>query len=264
MNASTATETQPDGTIFQYGSLSGGVLSLQYIQNPAGARWTVTYDGSNRVSFVTDPPGRRTTFAYDATSGKIISIQDPFGRLTTLTVNGSGDLAQVISPELCITSAVYNGSHQMTSWINPLGDRTSFSYASGLVITSPLGAVTTLVNGVVTGGRFRPRIPGTTFSAVTNPLGNVATLGFDTNGTLLGATDAVGNITSYSWDGTGHLLAIGDGLGNTTTFSYLQNATNMVSYLNSITQPLGGIFTYNFNSSARSLRSPISSARRQR
>ena len=139
MNASTATETQPDGTLYQYGSLSGGALSLQYIQNPAGQRWTVTYDGSGRVSFVTDPLTRRTTLSYDATSSKINCIQDPFGRRTTITVNGSGDLAQVISPELCITRG-HHGSHRMTSWINPLGDRTSFTYLpSGLVITSPLG-----------------------------------------------------------------------------------------------------------------------------
>ena len=82
MNASTATETQPDGTLYQYGSRRAG-SSLQYIQNPAGQRWTVTYDGSGRVSFVTDPVARRTTLSYDATSGKITSIQDPFGRLTT-------------------------------------------------------------------------------------------------------------------------------------------------------------------------------------
>ena len=193
MNASTATETQPDGTLYQYGSLSGGALSLQYIQNPAGQRWTVTYDGSGRVSFVTDPITRRTTLSYDATSGKISSIQDPLGRRTTLTVNGSGDLVQVLSPELCVTSMVYDSSHRMLAWINPLGDRTSFAYGSSqLVLTSPLGAVTTLVSSPVTGGAFRPRIPGTTFTNVTNPLGNVATLGFDTNGNLVGATDARG------------------------------------------------------------------------
>ncbi len=101
-NASTATETQPDGTLYQY-STSGGGLSLQYIQNPAGARWTVTYDGIGRVSFVKDPIGRLTTFAYNATSGKISSVQDPFGRLSTITVDSSGNLVQLLSPELCLS-----------------------------------------------------------------------------------------------------------------------------------------------------------------
>jgi YD repeat-containing protein len=116
---------------------------------------------------------------------------------------------------------VYDGSHQVTSWINPLGDRTSFTYlSSGLAITSPLGAVTTLINGSLPGGAFRPRTPGVTFGAITNPLGNVATLGFDANGNQLGATAAAGNITSYSWDTSSRLLTIGDGLGNTTSFGY--------------------------------------------
>ncbi len=252
MNASTATETQPDGTLYQYGSPSAGALSLQYIQNPAGQRWTVTYDGSGRVSFITDPMTRRTTLTYDATSGKITSILDPFGRATTITVNGSGDLVQVLSPELCVTSMVYDSGHRMTAWINPLGDRTSFAYGtSQLVLTSPLSAVTTLVSSPVSGGAFRPRIPGSTFTNVTSASGSVATLSFDTNGNLVGATDAVGNITSYSWDVTGHLLSIGDGVGNVTSFGYVTNATNKIEYLSSITQPLGGIFTYTYNSSGQ-------------
>ena len=245
---SSITETQPDGTVFQYGAPSSGVSSLQYIQNPAGARWTVTYDGSGRVSFVTDPVGRATTLSYDATSGKIKSIQDSFGRLTSLTVNASGDLAQIISPELCIVSMVYDTSHRMKAWINPIGDRTSFSYGtSQLVLTSPLGAVTTLASGPLAGGAFRPRTPGSSFTQVTNPLGNVATLGFDSNGNLVGATDALGNITTYNWDANSHLLSIGDGLGNVTNFAYVTNLTNKIAYLSSITQPLGGIFTYAYN-----------------
>lgn len=208
----------------------------------------VTYDGSGSVRFVTDPVGRATTLSYNATSGKISSIQDSFGRLTTISVNSSGDLVQVLSPELCVTSMVYNSNHQMTAWINPLGDRTSFAYGtSELVLTSPLGAVTTLLNQAVSGGEFRPRIPGTTFTNVTNPVGNVATLSFDLNGDLVGATDAVGNVTSYSWDSVGHLLSIGDGLGNVTSCGYATNATNHLAYLSSIMQPLGGIFTYTYN-----------------
>ncbi len=175
---------------------------------------------------------RRTTLTYDATSGKITSILDPFGRATTITVNGSGDLVQVLSPELCVTSMVYDSGHRMTAWINPLGDRTSFAYGtSQLVLTSPLGAMTTLVSSPVSGGAFRPRTPGSTFTNVTSASGSVATLSFDVNGNLVGATDAVGNVTSYSWDVTGHLLSIGDGVGNVTSFGYVANATNRIEYL---------------------------------
>ena len=171
------TETQPDGTVYQYGAPVSGTAPLLYIQNPAGARWTVTYDGSSRVSFITDPLLRRTTLAYDATSAKITSIQDPFGRLTSLTVNSSGDLVQIMSPELCIYSMVYSGGHLLSAWINPLGDRTTYTYPlNGLVVRSPLGAVTTLATNGLGGGSFRPRSPGGPNVIATNALGQVYSL----------------------------------------------------------------------------------------
>ena len=213
------TETQPDGTLYQYGSAAGGIGPLQYIQNPAGARWTVTYDGSNRVSFVTDPLGRRTSFAYNATSGNLTSIQDPFQRLTTLTVNSSGDLVQILSPELCITSMVYDSSHFL-----PHG---SILSATGLASTrAPVG------RSVAAGGRHDARrrasqavlsVPATPASQDLDhqPAGlclhaQYANIGGASRGHRRGRATS----TNYNWDSNGHLFGIGDGLGNITSFSY--------------------------------------------
>ena len=247
------TETQPDGTLYQYGSaVSGGTPApLLYIQNPAGARWTVSYDLASRVSSVTDPILRLTTLAYDG-AGKLSSILDPFGRRTTITVNG-GDLVQFLSPELCLTSMVYNTNHLMLAWINPLGDRTTFAGGEGnqLVVTSPLGAATTLTGHSQMGGAFRPRVPGNVISVITNPLGHVTSLGFDiTMSMLQGASDALGNITTYNWDSHQRLAGIFDGLGNATSFSYVL-FNNKVESLTSVQQSLGGIFTYSYDSNNR-------------
>ena len=142
------TETQPDGTFFQYGSAAGtGIGQLQYIQNAAGARGSMTYDSSSRVSSVTDPFGRPVTLSYNPTSGKISSVQDWAGRITSLTVNGSGNLASITSPELCVTSILYDGSNRPIAWINPLGDTTSYSFDANNRVTQvqlPLGQLTTL------------------------------------------------------------------------------------------------------------------------
>jgi len=114
------TETQPDGTFYQYGSAAGtGIGQLLYLHNPAGARWTLAYDGSNRVSSVVDHFGRLVTLSYNATSGKISSVQDWAGRISSLTVNSSGNLAAITSPELCITSILYDASNRPVAWINP-------------------------------------------------------------------------------------------------------------------------------------------------
>ena len=248
---SVFTETQPDGTIYKYLPTTGGLASLSYLQNPGGARWTVTYDGSGRVSFVTDPLVRRTTFSYDPTSGNITSILDPFGWRTTLTVDGSNNLAQVISPELCITSLSYAGSHSLRTWTNPLGDVTTF-VASGqqLAVTSPLGAVTTLINNQA-GGPHPPPGPGDISTTCINPLGQITSLTCNAGGALINAINPIGIDLTYTWDSNLRLETIGDGLGNNTTFGYLTNATNKIAYLTSITQPSGGIFTYSYNSAGQ-------------
>jgi YD repeat-containing protein len=250
---SSFTETQPDGTLYQYAAgTTSAPASLLYIQNPAGVRWTMTYDGSGRVSAVTDPIERLTTLAYDATSGKLSSIQDPFGRRTTVTVNSSGDLVQVLSPELCVTSFVYDSSHNLIARVNPLGDRLTFSYPSGgVAVQTPLGAITTLIVSHPPGGPHPPPGPSGATGVGTSPLGQMTTLSFSASGALTGAIDPLGNTTTYNWDSSDHLLSIGDGLGNVTSFSYVANLTNKVSYLSSVTQPLGGIFTYNYNNSAQ-------------
>ena len=233
------TETQPDGTAFTYSAAP--LAHLLTVSNPAGAIWTVSRDGSGRVSSVVDPIGRPTTLAYNATSGKITSIQDSYGRLTSITVNSSGNLVQVTTPELCVFSFVYDGSNRLISTVNPLGDRTSYAFDGSnrvTAVTSPLGQVVTLAYS-------------TNRTVVTNPLGFVTTLNFTANGSIASATDGAGNLTSYSWDSLNNLTAIIDGLGHITTFGYATNATTKVENLSSITQPQGGIFTYTYNSNGQ-------------
>jgi len=228
-------ETQPDGLQFQYAGASSP-WRLQSIINPAGARWTLTRDGSNRVTQVADPISRLTTLSYDGTSGKITRIQDPFGRITTLSVTASGNLAQITSPELCIFSLACDSSNRPTAWINPLGDRTSYSFDGSNRVTSatsPLRQVTSLTYN-------------TNQTLVTNPRGYVTTLNFNSGGTLASAIDATGILTTYSWDNSNRLTAIVDGLGNPTSLAY-GTLSNQNAGLASITQPLGGIFTYTYS-----------------
>ena len=123
---------------------ASGVLTS--VANKAGNRWTLSWDsGFNLVHSIIGPLGRRTSFAYNSSS-YMTRIQDPGGRITSVTVNASGDLARITSPQLCITTLIYDGSHHLLGWVNPLGDRTSFTYASGTgsvsAVEQPLGQQT--------------------------------------------------------------------------------------------------------------------------
>ena len=75
------TETRPDGWAYYY-PIEGG---LQALINPAGNRWTVSYNTNGVPSQITDPFNRVTTLAYNS-SGKLLAIQDPTGRITSFTV----------------------------------------------------------------------------------------------------------------------------------------------------------------------------------
>ena len=206
----SATETAPDGTVYNYGSATGGLLRLQSIQNPAGALWTVSYDSSNRVSSITDPFSRSSTFAYNGTSAKISSFLDFAGRRTTFTVNSAGNLTSVMSPELCVTSLVYDSSNRAIAWINPLGDTTSYGYdSSNRLITAqaPLGQVTSFVYN-------------SNQTVVTNPRGYVTTLNFNSMGSLSSAIDGAGNLTSYAWDTNNRLTGIVDPTFRTSRLNF--------------------------------------------
>jgi hypothetical protein len=124
------TETQPDNTAFNYDTF--GVL--QSIQNPAGVRWTLTWNGGfASVDYITGPFGRRTSFAYDA-NNMIRRIQDPGGRISTFSCNANGLLRRAVTPELCITSFLYGAQTSVDSGyclaakIDPLGNRTTYTY----------------------------------------------------------------------------------------------------------------------------------------
>jgi YD repeat-containing protein len=139
------TEKQTDGTAFRYDT-SG---KLVYLQNPAGARWTLAYNiSATRLLSIRDPFSRRTTYAYDA-SNNLRRIQDSGGRITSFTVNASGDLSRVIDPLANRTTLAYDSVHNLKSWTNPKGDRTTLianivgSTYPNLYVTSPKGERTT-------------------------------------------------------------------------------------------------------------------------
>ena len=228
------TETQPDGTTFNYGSNE----RLATIRNNAGVRWTLTWNaGFALVQSIVGPFGRRTSFTYNA-SNNITRIQQPDGRITSLTVNASNNLVKIVTPELCTTSLVYDGSHDLVAWIDPLGFRTTYvfdpaSAASVLAVVQPLGQRTTYSSyisniGLVTKDTIRPR-NGANFywTVVTYPTKGrtTLTLGENTPGPPSTIINPIGNRTSYVYapsgsNSLGYLSRATDARGHMTTISY--------------------------------------------
>lgn len=228
-------ETQPNGFQLRYDP-QGRFTSMQ---DGPGNRWTLMYDGNERIAAITEPvPGQRTSFAYDA-AGKIRRIAQPGNRITTFVVDQYGDLVKRITPELCITEYRYDIVHRLKTVIQPEGGRTTYAYddfSRLTVYTSPAGSRTSYSYA-----------PETT--SIQNPLGSRTTLVYDAARHPLVAIDATGARTSYSW-ANGQLGGAVDANGHRTSFVYTTLPSRRQS-LQAIVSPSGARYTYGYDSSGK-------------
>jgi len=130
----TWTETQPNGTLFHYGTQG----TLDRIQPVGVGSFTLTYDPGGKLESVLSPIGKRTTFVYDS-NDNIEKVVDSASRVTKFTVNAQGNLVQKVSPELCVTEFEYDGAGRLAARSNPSGDRTTYLYDGNGRLASVIG-----------------------------------------------------------------------------------------------------------------------------
>jgi hypothetical protein len=218
--ASGWTETQPDGTAFRYNS-SG---QMMYVKNPAGARWTTTFQGT-LLQRITDPFGNRMSFIYNSLTNKIRRVVDAWGRITSFTFNGNF-LAGMTTPDLNRTTLAYNTFTILSAYVNPKGDRTSFVYGTGAGTQKVQAAVAPLGQRITYTG-------STTQMVTKNSLGVPTTLVLDTSGNVKAALNPSGGRATFGWATNGFLQMIQDERGNRTTFTSV-TATDKTARLQSI------------------------------
>ena len=199
------TETQPDGLAYHYPATTGEVTTtiLDYVQNLAGVRWTVMYDGGNKITRIDGPFSRTTTFVYDD-NAMIRRIVDPAGRITSFSVNfdDNQNLVRFITPELCLTSFLYDTDNNSTlrAWIDPMLQRTGFNYVSDEAESPFAVSQVMLPSGRLTSFLYNGDVP---YATVTDGRGGVTTY-----------------ISNDPGNGSSQVMAIVDALGNTTSFTY--------------------------------------------
>jgi YD repeat-containing protein len=136
-------------------------VSVLYRETPQGLRLTYNYDSSQRLSSILEPAGRRFSLSYNA-ANQVQVIEDWAGRgLILLTYVGT-DLTEVWEPEGVVTRYGYDASHRVTSITDPEGYITTYTYSGDQVRTRNVaGSITTYVT-VQVGRSLAPpaRIPG--------------------------------------------------------------------------------------------------------
>jgi RHS repeat-associated protein len=209
-------------------NLSGNVSS---VTDPDGNSLNSTYDVNNRLSGVTSTAsGRNLSFTFGANE-KVASITDSFGRTWRYEYDATDNLVKVIDPLGYSLQYGYDANHRLLSITDRNGNLS-------LVITyDTRGRVVTYgaPGEVYTYAYF------TGYTTKTDPLGNVYTFYYDSNGNVTrtvlpdgtqiltnidedlnvsNETGPGGNTWTYTYNERGQILTETDPLGHTSAYTY--------------------------------------------
>jgi YD repeat-containing protein len=227
-------DTSGNSVSYSYGS--NGQIS----QIASGSEYiTLTWSGNNLTSETTTKSGggtlKRVIYTYDASN-----------RLETVTTDLSPDDSSVSDGNKVVTTYTYEGTsnrvasisqtggaylaitydsttHKVTSFAQTLASgvtaTTSFSYSSGYTnVTDPLGNVTKLTydsSGQLTRVDYPPAVSGATAEYVT--------YAYDSDGNVTSSTDGAGNTTVYQYDSNGNMTLSRSPAGSTVIWTYGTN-----------------------------------------
>ena len=232
-NGNTTTIVRPQGTPYQ----------ISEIDDSVGRKLLFQYSGYT-ISQITDPIGRTVSYTYNS-AGYLATFTNVLGGVTSYTYNSQGNVTQIKDPHGATTTNTYDSNGRVVSQVMPSGGTMKFAY--------------TLVNALV------PTSP-VTQTVVTDPLGNVTTYRFNTQGFVVSVTDATGQIRTFNrqlgtnqiltltgagtcsvcgdtqtgnltftYDANGNLLSQTDALGETWNWTY----DPIFSNITSVTDPVG-------------------------
>jgi len=172
-----------------------------------GHTWSATYDQYGNTLTVTQPSPRSTvttnTYSYSSFAlGELTSTHTGSKQATTVTYyEPSGHVHQINSP----TPGTVGGSSTVTSSIvyDTLGNVTS--------VTTPGNAtsstITTTFGYTIDGSYSQPEAIGEPLT-ITDNLGKVAHLRYDSQGNVLSGTDALGNEVDETYDIVNNTLRV--------------------------------------------------------
>jgi len=215
-NATNSQQAAMTSIIDNYGNklsitrLSNGTMS--YISTP-NSRWMqFTSDSSGRITGATDNIGRSVGYVYD-TNGNLIQFTDAKGGVTKYTYGTASQMTAIQDPRgITYLSNIYDATSRVIRQVQ--GDGSSFQFA--YITDSGTGQVVE--------------------TDVTDPLGHVRKVSFNSNGYTQADTWGVGfpeqQTTSYNWDlATNLLQSVVDQAFNQTSYSYdaLGNTTSITT-----------------------------------
>ncbi len=184
-----------------------------------GNRTELNHDITGRIETVTDARGNNTVYIYDE-RGNVLSETNALGETITRTYDAYGN-------ELSRTDA--EGNTQTWTY-DSLGNQLTESDGEGNTVTNAYGVfnqfmtqtdptghtvISNWYHNKLTGGE--PVFPGP-LTRITDALGNITYLDYNSQGRLTGITDAAGYFTQTEYDANGYTTAQIDANGTRTDY----------------------------------------------
>ncbi|OQX26395.1 MAG: hypothetical protein BWK80_10595, partial [Desulfobacteraceae bacterium IS3] len=209
-NRISATDGNAHATQFGYDA-GGQMIS---VTNAAGNISRMTYNSNGNLISATDALGKQSTFAYDS-QNNLITATDPQGNITRYTYNANGQVLTVTSPAGNITTYQY-AKGLPAKIIEPENTSRTMEYDAAGRLTrfaDAEGNAYLLTYDDSCAGSCRAQ-------TITDPLGNIVRMSYDSRGNLLTMTDPKGSITRFTYDANGHRISVINALNQTTRFEY--------------------------------------------
>ncbi|HEX8067899.1 MAG TPA: RHS repeat-associated core domain-containing protein [Thermoleophilaceae bacterium] len=231
-----ATVTDPLGHTTTHGYDARGQLTS--LQNGAGQRWTLGYDGDPGLpTSIADPAGKSVQLTYE--SGDLSRSRDPLGRDTTYFFDSVGHLGSETDPLGRRTRYDHDPLGQTTKVINPAGEATTLAYDGNGNLTRVTDA-----RGNSTAATYdsMDRV-----ASWTDGVARTETYAYDRNGNLTSTTDRRGKVTKYQYDALDRRTFAGFGSSGSTyesTIGYQYDAGNRLTLASSFE---GGRFVQSYD-----------------
>ncbi|MEZ5463742.1 MAG: RHS repeat-associated core domain-containing protein [Lysobacteraceae bacterium] len=230
---------------------------LQSITHEDGSMRSFTRDGMDRLTSMTDERGLTTSMQYDG-NGRLVQFTDADSNVRTYGYDNADRVTSITDALSQTTTIAYDLLGRKESETRANGETTSFTYSAlgfPATITQSWGGVWTYSHDAV--GQLLSVSNGenetTGFehdgwgrvTAIDWPAGGTTTLDYDELGRLQRQTDAAGRQTDYRYDAAGRLAGIDAGsLG-------LDTSHNALALLTSVTDPVGGNWSWTYDSAGR-------------
>ncbi|MBX3237287.1 MAG: hypothetical protein KF814_14160 [Nitrospiraceae bacterium] len=202
---------------FEY-TLAGSTITQTKVTDPRGNPTTYTFNNYQFVSQI-DAPGQTTQFQLQSSTNYLTQVTDALGRTTAYTYDSNGNVASITDPENNTTAFEYD---------------TTYSRLTKITDAMTPANITTI------------SYPSLTQTTITDPLGKVATIAYNSQGQPTSITDPLSHATTFEYDGFGNLKATVDALNNRTERTY-----DAISRLVGIKDPRGFVTTFRYDNANR-------------